>query len=111
MKYPTSAASSDVTRFRRLQRQFTPDRSTQAYVTQALEIIRDNADLFSSDNPIECIHLLDDFHSAGRISGSKRMPLSTLKVGQMHTIEGQRLEVNISLDRYKREIKSLAAAL
>ena len=93
------------------QSTFTPDRSTQAYLGQVLEIASENADLLSSKNPIECIHLLDDFHSAGRISGTRRMPLSTLKVGSQHTIQGQRLEVNQSLDRYKREIKSLAATL
>jgi len=93
------------------QAQNTPDRSTQAYLAQALDIVQENTDLLSSENAVDCIHLLDDFHSAGRISGSKRMPLSTLKVGSQHTIEGQRLEVNQSLDRYKREIKSLAASL
>lgn len=93
------------------QAPFTPDRSTQAYLTKALEIVQENTDLFSSPNPIECIHLLDDFHSAGRISGTKRIPLPTLTVGSFHKIEGQRLEVNESLDRYTREIKALAATL
>lgn len=93
------------------QSTYTPDRSTQAYLTQALTVVKENIELFSSENPVECIHLLDDFHSAGRISGSKRLPLATLVVGSQHTIEGQRLEVNESLDRYTRELKSLAATL
>lgn len=93
------------------QAQFTPDRSTQAYLGQALDIVKEHAELFSSSNPVECIHILDDFHSAGRISGSKRMPLSTLVVGSQHTIEGQRLQVNQSLDRYTKQVKSLAATL
>jgi len=93
------------------QSAFTPDRSTQAYLAQVIEIARENAELFSCDNPIDAIHLLDDFHSAGRISGSKRIPLAKLSVGESHTIEGQRLEVNESLTRYQKELKSLAATI
>lgn len=93
------------------QAAFTPDRSTQSYLTQVISIVDEYADLFSSTNPIECIHMLDDFHSAGRISGSKRIPLAKLSIGESHTIEGQRLEVNQSLTRYQRELKSLALTL
>lgn len=93
------------------QAAFTPDRSTQAYLSQVIDIASANAELFSSDNPIDCIHLLDDFHSAGRISGSKRIPLAKLVVNETHTIEGQRLEVNVSLTRYQRELKSLASCI
>lgn len=93
------------------QAAFTPDRSTQAYLAQVIEISKANADLFSCGDPIDSIHLLDDFHSAGRISGSKRIPLAKLTVGESHTIEGQRLEVNESLTRYQRELKSLASTI
>jgi chromosome partitioning protein len=93
------------------QAALTPDRSTQAYLAQVIDIANENADLFSCDDPIEAIHLLDDFHSAGRISGSKRIPLAKLTVGESHTIEGQRLEVNESLTRYQRELNSLAMSI
>jgi chromosome partitioning protein len=93
------------------QSAFTPDRSTQAYLAQVIDIARDHANLFSCDDPIDAIHLLDDFHSAGRISGSKRIPLAKLSVGESHTIEGQRLEVNESLTRYQKELKSLASTI
>jgi chromosome partitioning protein len=93
------------------QAAFTPDRSTQAYLAQVIDIARAHADLFSCNDPIDAIHLLDDFHSAGRISGSKRIPLARLTVGESHTIEGQRLEVNESLNRYQRELKSLASTI
>ena len=93
------------------QTAFTPDRSTQAYLATVIEIVREYADLFSCDDPIDAIHLLDDFHSAGRISGTKRIPLAKLSVGQSHTIEGQRLEVNQSITRYQRELKSLASTI
>jgi cellulose biosynthesis protein BcsQ len=93
------------------QAAFTPDRSTQAYLAQVIDIAHEHSALFSCDDPIDAIHLLDDFHSAGRISGTKRIPLAKLTVGESHTIEGQRLEVNESLTRYQRELKSLASCL
>lgn len=93
------------------QSAFTPDRSTQAYLAQVIDIANENEELFDCDDPIDAIHLLDDFHSAGRISGSKRIPLAKLTVGESHTIEGQRLEVNESLTRYQRELKSLAMSI
>lgn len=93
------------------QTAYTPDRSTQAYLAQVVDIAKENAELFSCDDPIEAIHILDDFHSAGRISGSKRIPLAKLSVGQSFSIEGQRLEVNESLTRYQNELKALAVGL
>ena len=93
------------------QTSYTPDRSTQAYLAQVLDIANENHELFSSDDPLDVIHLLDDFHSAGRISGTKRIPLAKLEVGSSYTIEGQRLEVNVSLTRYQRELKSLASTI
>jgi chromosome partitioning protein len=93
------------------QAAFTPDRSTQAYLGQVLDIAADHVSLFSCADPLDAVHLLDDFHSAGRISGSKRIPLAKLSVGESHTIEGQRLEVNESLTRYQKELKSLASTI
>jgi cellulose biosynthesis protein BcsQ len=93
------------------QAAYTPDRSTQAYLASVIEIAKENADLFSCDDPIDAIHLLDDFHSAGRISGSRRIPLAKLTVGESYTVEGQRLEVNQSLTRYQNELGSLAASI
>ena len=89
----------------------TPDRSTQAYLSQVLEIANEHQELLSCDDPLDTIHLLDDFHSAGRISGTRRVPLAKLNVGESFAIEGQRLEVNVSLTRYQNELKSLAATM
>jgi chromosome partitioning protein len=76
-----------------------------------VDIAHAHAKLFSCDNPIDAIHLLDDFHSAGRISGSQRIPLANLSVGESHSIEGRRFEVNESLTRYQKELKSLASTI
>ena len=93
------------------QRANTPDSSTRFFVERALEIANDYGQVFSEREPADCLYLLDDFHSSGRISGKKRIPLSELKAGTKYMVEGQRLEVNPSVDRYKKEIENLANAL
>jgi hypothetical protein len=93
------------------QQENTPDRSTQSYLAQVVEIVYKYKGLFTSKDPINCIHLLDDFHSAGRISWSKRIPLAKLNVGQFFSIEGHRLQVNESLTRYQNEMKSIASTI
>lgn len=93
------------------QKEYTPDQSTQAFISKVLDIAHENADLFSAPNPADCIFLMDDFHSAGRISGNKRIPLSSLEIGKFFTIEGMRLQVNDSLERYVNEVRALANIL
>ena len=89
----------------------TPDHSTQSYVKIIMEIIEQYRDLFSHEDIVDSIHLLDDFHSAGRISGSRRIPLAQLRIGQQATIGGQKLEVNQSITRYQAEMKALAQVI
>jgi chromosome partitioning protein len=93
------------------QKANNPDNSTRFFVQKALEIATEYKQLFSEEDVTDCFYLLDDFHSSGRISGKQRIPLSCLESGQKHIVDGQRLEVNPSVDRYKREVKNLAAAL
>jgi hypothetical protein len=80
-------------------------------MSAVIDIVKESADLFSSHDPMDAIHLLDDFHSAGRISGSRRIPLARLNVGDWYTIDGQRLEVNPLLTRYQNELGALAASI
>ncbi|MFZ5635676.1 MAG: ParA family protein [Pseudomonadota bacterium] len=89
----------------------TPDSSTKFFAQKAIEAAQEFSSLFSETDVSDCFYLLDDFHSSGRISGNRRLPLSRLNAGEKHIVDGQRLEVNPSVDRYKREIKNLAAAL
>jgi chromosome partitioning protein len=88
-----------------------PDNSTRFFLQKALEVSEPYAHLFSEDKPEDCFYLLDDFLSSGRISGKQRMPLAKLVAGQKFTIDGQRLEVNPSVDRYKKEIRNIALSL
>ena len=93
------------------QKSNTPDNSTRFFVEQAIEIAKTYNSVFSEPDVASCFHLLDDFHSSGRISGKQRIPLSRLVSGKKHLVEGRRLEVNPSVDRYKREMANLTAAL
>jgi hypothetical protein len=93
------------------QKKNTPDNSTTFFVTKALDIAKKYAHLFSELNVAECFYLLDDFHSSGRISGNQRIPLSRLHSGTKYIVEGQRLEVNPAVDRYKKEVQNLTIAL
>jgi len=93
------------------QKANTPDSSTEFFVEKALGVAEEYSDVLSENDPSDCFYLLDDFHSSGRISGQQRIPLSELKAGRKFMIDGQRLEVNPSVDRYKREMKNLMADL
>lgn len=88
-----------------------PDSSTKHFLQAALDIANEYTHLFSEKSPADCFYLLDDFLSSGRISGKQRIPLAKLEPGQKFPVDGQRLEVNPSVGRYKKEIKNLAAAL
>lgn len=90
------------------QKSNTPDSSTRYFVEKAVEVAQQYVDFFSDRNIGNCFYLLDDFHSSGRISGKQRIPLTKLNSGTKYVVEGQRLEVNPSVDRYKKEIWNLA---
>ncbi|WP_296581299.1 ParA family protein [Xanthobacter sp.] len=93
------------------QRANTPDSSTKFFVEAALEVAEQYNGIFSEKNPDDCFYLLDDFHSSGRISGQQRIPLAELKAGRKFMVDGQRLEVNPSVDRYQKEMESLTLDL
>jgi cellulose biosynthesis protein BcsQ len=92
------------------QMQSTPDRASRMYIERALEIANRYPKLFD-DDPTESFVVTDDFVSAGRISGAKSIPISQLKIGQFHTVEGKRLQVNASVMRYQRELTYLASVI
>lgn len=93
------------------QKKNTPDSSTLFFVQKAMELAAEYKELFSEEDIINCFYLLDDFFSSGRISGKQRIPISCLTKGKKYIVDGQRLEVNPSVERYQYEIRNLAAAL
>ncbi|HVY14636.1 MAG TPA: hypothetical protein VHB27_05380, partial [Rhodopila sp.] len=93
------------------QKKNTPDSSTRYFVEKAVEVAGEFQDIFTEDEIGYCFYLLDDFHSSGRISGNQRIPISRLEPGQKFPVDNQRLEVNPSVDRYKKELQNLATDL
>ncbi len=92
------------------QKRNTPDSSTRFFVEKAVEVALKYEGIFS-DSVEYCFYLMDDFHSCGRISGKQRIPISRLESGKKYPVDNQRLEVNPSVDRYKKEIRNLALDL
>lgn len=93
------------------QKTSTPDRASRMYIERALAIAEKYPQLFDTDDIADSFVVTDDFMSTGRISGAKSIPIACLKVGSFHTVEGQRLQVNASAERYQRELKYLMSVL
>ena len=93
------------------QMQSTPDRASRMYIERAIDIATRYPGLFDVDDPTEAFVVTDDFVSSGRISGAKSIPISQLKVGSFHTVEGKRLQVNGSVTRYQKELAYLASVI
>lgn len=93
------------------QQKSTPDRASRMYIERALAIAEKHRPLFDYDDPRDAFVITDDFVSTGRISGAKSIPIACLKVGSFHTVEGQRLQVNASAERYQRELKYLVSII
>ncbi|MCX7170302.1 MAG: ParA family protein, partial [Proteobacteria bacterium] len=93
------------------QKEATPDAASRMYIERALALAEAHANLFAHKDPGDALVITDDFHSAGRISGAERIPITELKVGKFHKIEGRRLQVNLSAERYKKQINYLASMI
>jgi cellulose biosynthesis protein BcsQ len=89
----------------------TPDRASRMYIERALGIAQKYPNLFDHPDPAEAFVITDDFVSSGRISGAKSIPIANLKVNSFHTVEGKRLQVNSSVNRYQRELAYLVSVI
>ena len=89
----------------------TPDSASQMYVERAISIAEKYPSLFDYKDPVEAFVLTDDFLSSGRISGAQSIPIAQLNVGQFHTINKKRLQVNDSVTGYQRELAYLASTI
>lgn len=87
------------------------DRASQMYVERAYATAEKYPSLFDQFDPADAFVITDDFMSAGRISGAEGIPIPKLKVGQFHTINGSRLQVNQSQIKYKKELEYLSDVL
>lgn len=93
------------------QKKATPDRASLMYIERALAVAAQHRDLFAHDDPSDAFVLTDDFHSAGRISGAERIPISELRVKAFHTVDNRRLQVNGSVQRYQNQLQYLASMI
>lgn len=93
------------------QKKSTPDSASRMYIERALAIAEKNSSMFGHADPSDAFVLTDDFHSAGRISGAKRIPISELGIRSFHTVENRRLQVNASAERYQKQLKYLASMI
>ncbi len=93
------------------QMKATPDSASRMYIGRALDIAQRYPKLFDFPDPADAFVITDDFVSSGRISGAKSLPISKLKIGSFHTVDGKRLQVNASATRYQREISYLLSVL
>ena len=93
------------------QKRATPDNASRMYIERAVSIAEKHMKLFDFDDPRDAFVITDDFMSTGRISGAKSVPISRLKIGSFHTVEGKRLQVNSSAERYKKELKYLVSVI
>jgi hypothetical protein len=93
------------------QKVATPDAASRMFIERAIRIAQRHPDLFDFDDPTDAFVITDDFMSAGRISGAKSIPISELRVGSFHTVQGRRLQVNQSALRYQNEVSYLASIL
>ncbi len=89
----------------------TPDRASRMYIERALSIAEKYPNLFDASEPSDAFVVTDDFVSAGRISGAKSIPISKLRIGSFHNVEGKRLQVNSSAERYQRELAYLMSVI
>lgn len=89
----------------------TPDRASLMYIERAYALAAAHAHLFGVSDPSDAFVLTDDFHSAGRISGAKRIPISELKIRSFYTVENKRLQVNASTERYRKQLKYLSSMI
>lgn len=80
------------------------DQASRMYIERAYEIAERYSDIFATNNIINHFALLSDFHSSGRISGSKGIPIDKLSEGRQYRIENKKVEVNKSVNRYKKEL-------
>jgi len=80
------------------------------YIERAVVISEKYPQLFDVA-PADAFVITDDFVSSGRISGAKSIPISRLKIGSFHMVEGKRLQVNASAERSQRELAYLASII
>jgi cellulose biosynthesis protein BcsQ len=81
-----------------------PNNQTRAYLEKVRDIVSRNIIHFTTHDPDNHIVPIDDFLGSGRISSAKAMPIKEMTPGFSSTINSQRVEVNASVEKCKKQI-------
>jgi chromosome partitioning protein len=85
-----------------------PNQQTKIYLEQLMDIVARNIIHFTTNNPDNHIVLLDDFLGSGRISSALSRPITLLEPGETKTINRTKVEVNISVEKIKKQLKYIS---
>ncbi|MCL6272273.1 ParA family protein [Sansalvadorimonas sp. 2012CJ34-2] len=88
--------------------QYEPNNQTKVYLKKVKQVITDNIDCFTTDDPDNHIVPLDDFLGTGRIASAKQIPIKCLSPQQSFTIGGQRVTVNDSVTKCQRQLSFIS---
>lgn len=90
---------------------YEPDAATRNFVGNAVNLAMQYPGAFDTDNPADHVFLLDDFLSAGKVSGEKGIPIGELRPGQQFSIHNNKFYVNDSVQRYQKQLEYISGLL
>lgn len=86
-----------------------PNSQTKVYLEKVHSLVANNIELFTTTDPDNHVVPLDDFLGSGRIASAKQIPLKCLEPQQSFTIEGQRVEVNASVEKCQKQLSFITS--
>lgn len=81
-----------------------PNNQTKIYLEKVREVVLNNIDIFTTDDPDNHIVPLDDFLGSGRIASAKQIPIKCLQPGQRFKIGDQEVSVNESVEKCQKQL-------
>lgn len=88
-----------------------PNQQTKVFLEQVRDVVNRNITHFTTNNPDDHIVLLDDFLGSGRISSAQSKPIMLLNAGDTLMINRVKAEVNLSVDKIKRQLKFISDSI
>lgn len=86
-----------------------PNNQTKVYLEKIRDIVNRNIVHFTTTDPDNHIIPIDDFLGSGRISSAKSKPIKVMDPGKVSVISGQRVSVNDSVEKCKRQLSFITA--
>ena len=88
-----------------------PNQQTELYIRKVYDILKQNKELLTTDNPADHMFLLDDFLGSGRISSALLKPVELLKPGESKAIEDMKVSVNDSVTKCKHQLEFINSVM